>query len=105
MVEEEEGDIDAPNMSLSTRNVGELSKPPTAREREMLEEHEANVKPHGCSGSNKVSQQDFILFEKKDLAQNKENQRLLSTFGIEALAMFFIKYRVDRNSVGDPFYQ
>jgi hypothetical protein len=36
---------------------------------------------------------------------NKENQRLLGSFGIENLAMFFIKYRVDRNSINDPFYQ
>lgn len=46
-----------------------------------------------------------MLFERTDRPQNKENQRLMANFGIEALAMFFIKYRVDRNSVNDPFYQ
>jgi hypothetical protein len=104
MLEEEEGDIDAPNMSLSTRNVGDLSKPPTARDIDL--HHKDDEEPHvGCSGQSKVSQQDFILFENKNLARNKENQRLLGSFGIENLSMFFIKYRVDRNSINDPFYQ
>jgi len=53
----------------------------------------------------KVNQRDFILFEEVNQRQNKENQRLLGSFGIENLAMFFIKYRVDRNSVNDPVYQ
>lgn len=53
----------------------------------------------------KVNQRDFILFEEVSQRQNKENQRLLGSFGIENLAMFFIKYRVDRNSVNDPVYQ
>ena len=48
MLEEEEGDIDAPNMSLSTRNVGDLSKPPTARDIDL---HKEDDEPHvGCSG-------------------------------------------------------
>jgi hypothetical protein len=46
-----------------------------------------------------------LLFNKKEKVPNKENQRLLGSFGIENLAMFFIKYRVDRNSINDPFYQ
>lgn len=53
----------------------------------------------------KVNIEDFLLFDQVDLPQNRENQRLMSNFGIESLAMFFIKYRVDRNSVNDPFYQ
>lgn len=53
VLEEEEGDIDAPNMSLSTRNVGELSKPPTAREQEK---HDDEHKHTGCTGSSKVNQ-------------------------------------------------
>lgn len=53
----------------------------------------------------KVNQRDFILFEEVNQRQNKENQRLLGSFGIENLAMHFIKYRVDRNSVNDPVYQ
>ena len=53
----------------------------------------------------KVNRKDFVLFERTDRPQNKENQRLMANFGIESLAVFFIKYRVDRNSVNDPFYQ
>ena len=55
--------------------------------------------------NSKVSSRDFILFDQKNQSSNKENQRLLGSFGIDSLAMFFIKYRVDRNSVNDPFYQ
>ena len=53
----------------------------------------------------KVNQHDFILFNQQEKQMNKENQRLLASFGIENFAIFFIKYRVDRNSVNDPFYQ
>ena len=48
---------------------------------------------------------DFLLFDKiVNEPSNKENQRLLGSFEVDNLAMFFIKYRVDRNSVNDPFY-
>jgi hypothetical protein len=53
----------------------------------------------------KVSQKDFLLFHRIDSPVNTENQRLLGNFHIENLAMFFLKYRVERNSVNDPFYQ
>mmetsp|Transcript_6821 Transcript_6821/g.10992 ORF Transcript_6821/g.10992 Transcript_6821/m.10992 type:complete len:608 (+) Transcript_6821:2642-4465(+) len=56
-------------------------------------------------GGSKVSQSDFVLFEEKTKTMKKENQRLLSSFGIEKMAMYFIKYRVDRNSINDPMYQ
>ena len=52
-----------------------------------------------------VSKQDFILFDQKEKKSNKENQRLLGSFGIENLALFFIKYLVDRDSISDPFNQ
>lgn len=54
---------------------------------------------------NKVNKGDFLLFDRQQGISNTENQRLLSSFGIENLAMFFIKYRVDKSSVNDPFYQ
>ena len=54
---------------------------------------------------NKVNKGDFLLFDRQQGVSNTENQRLLSSFGIENLAMFFIKYRVDKSSVNDPFYQ
>ena len=47
-MEEEEGDIDAPNMSLSTRNVGDMSKPPTARD--DLNNHGEEEAHTGCTG-------------------------------------------------------
>ena len=53
-----------------------------------------------------ISIEDFILFkidEKQKM--NRENQRLLGTFSIENLAMFFIKYRVERNQINDVLYQ
>jgi len=65
----------------------------------------ASTHHHVHAPNSKVNQRDFILFDQKDRQQNREHQRLLGTFGIENLAMFFIKYRVDRNSVNDPFYQ
>jgi hypothetical protein len=52
-----------------------------------------------------VSKQDFILFDQKEKKSNKENQRLLGSFGIENLALFFIKFRVDRDSISDPLNQ
>ena len=52
-----------------------------------------------------VSKQDFILFDQKEKKSNKENQRLLGSFGIENLAVFLIKYRVDRDSISDPLNQ
>ena len=65
---------------------------------------QSNVK--GQKKNNRVNPKDFILFQQKDNQYtNKENQRLLGNFGIENLAMFFIKYRVDRGSVNDPHYQ
>jgi hypothetical protein len=52
-----------------------------------------------------VNQKDFILFQiDEKQASNKENQRLLGSFNIENMALFFIKYRVDRNSINDPAY-
>jgi hypothetical protein len=45
------------------------------------------------------------LFDQKEKKSNKENQRLLGSFGIENLALFFIKYRVDRDSISDPLNQ
>ena len=55
---------------------------------------------------NKVSQRDFILFHNDSVKHpNKENQRLLGSFGIDNLALFFIKYRVDRSQINDPHYQ
>ena len=61
---------------------------------------------HGPSSKNsKVNKMDFLLFDKiVNEPSNKENQRLLGSFEVDNLAMFFIKYRVDRNSVNDPFY-
>lgn len=56
--------------------------------------------------ASQVNQADFILFQIDEKQRvNRENQRLLGSFGIENLAMFFIKYRVDRNQVNDPLYQ
>ena len=53
----------------------------------------------------KVNKDDFILFNQTKKKMNKENQRILGSFGIEKMAMFFIKYRVDRNSINDENYQ
>lgn len=47
---------------------------------------------------------DFILFQQQKKKMNKENQRILGSFGIEKMAIFFIKYRVDRNSINDKDY-
>jgi hypothetical protein len=53
-----------------------------------------------------INKKDFILFETEEMGRsNKENQRLLGSFQIENMAMFFIKYRVERNSINDPYYQ
>ena len=70
----------------------------------MEAEDLANSK--GKKKNNKVSVADFILFKQKtNQFVNKENQRLLGNFEIENLAMFFIKFRVDRSCVNDPQYQ
>jgi len=59
----------------------------------------------GKKKNNKVSIADFLLFKQKtNQFVNKENQRLLRNFEIENLAMFFIKFRVDRACVNDPQY-
>ena len=79
----------------------------------VFEPAKEDANPPACTGGGKnipvfdakVDKKDFLLFNKKEKASNKENQRLLGSFGIENLAMFFIKYRVDRNSINDPFYQ
>lgn len=48
VLEEEEGDIEAANTSLSTRNVGDLSKPPTARDGMEIPEEPASKAHTGC---------------------------------------------------------
>ena len=65
VIDEDEGDIDAAPQTISHRDVGGLSRPPTARIEEEKAPHQDGT--HGCSVSGKIDKQDFILFEKRNL--------------------------------------
>ena len=72
-------------------------------EEDLMDASEDLSAGKGKKKNNKVAIADFILFKQKtNQFVNKENQRLLGNFEIENLAMFFIKFRVDRACVNDP---
>ena len=95
----------------------------TDQEVEITQVNEAeHEESHNITNLNKttirpksdINKYDFVLFHKEDKDKAatdsrervcRENQRLLSSFQIENLAMFFIKFRVKREIVNDLLYQ
>lgn len=54
-----------------------------------------NLRPEDDSLT--VEQEDFILYLAQPMVENKENQRLMRSFAIEELALYFIKYRTEES--------
>ena len=48
--------------------------------------------------------EDFILFDMDQFTPDAENQKLMSDFKVANIALFWIKQRVDRITMSNPFY-
>ena len=96
---EEEEDPDAQNLDHDGMPIP-LIKKTGLSDKEIAEEYYKKF----LNENKRISTKDFMLFENKKGKErvNAENQRLLGSFNVEKLAIFFIKFRVDRNAVNDP---